>query len=105
MPMAVAEGPQGGCEYAQSSSEGQPRGQRQRLVRYRTDILVLGCHARWHCSRMGLALKTQVRVKCPSCGKAGPATTIRGALNGISAATAPDGFHVRLMPDLSVQIV
>jgi hypothetical protein len=54
---------------------------------------------------MGLAIKTLVRVECLSCGKTGTATTTPGALNGISAATAPDGFHVKLMPNRSVQIV
>ena len=103
--MAVApKWPQGRCEYAQSSSEGQTTGQRQRLVRYRTDILVLGCLARWHCSRMGLALKTQVRVKCPSCGKTGAATMASGERDGVRIASAPDGFYVRLAPDNSMQI-
>jgi hypothetical protein len=104
MAMAVVEGPQGGCKYAQRSNEGQTRGQLQHLVRHRTDILVLARHAQWRCSRMGLVLKSQVPVKCPSCGKTGTAIIAAGERNEVSIPSVPDGFYVRLAPDNSVQI-
>jgi len=52
----------------------------------------------------GLVLKTQIRVKCPSCGKTGTATIASGERNGVRIPSVPDGFYVRLAPDNSVQI-
>src|SRR6266850_1112055 len=53
---------------------------------------------------MGVLVKSQINLECPSCGKTGVASILSGGRGSPRAADAPEGFLIRIARDISFEI-
>src|SRR5437879_13644380 len=53
---------------------------------------------------MGVLVKSQINLECPSCGKTGVASILSEGRDSPRAASAPQGFLIRIARDISFEI-
>jgi hypothetical protein len=53
---------------------------------------------------MGVLVQSHINLECPSCGKTGVASILSGPSGCPRAASAPEGFLIRIAPDISFEI-